>query len=189
MSPPDLESKASPDTRFREALRRHAIGVTVLSYKSGDLVNGMTATSICSLSAQPPQVLACVNRAARTRNSILEAGRFAVNILGVGQREVSELCSASGLDKHLDPSLVEHVGEFPFIANALAALGCQVVQIYEGATHSMIVGDVAEIRIGPRSLPLIYFEGTYNTARSLGGGDQSASMYEQMLHDMIRSYS
>ena len=179
----------SPVDLFRRAFRRHANGVTVLSYEGKAGVNGMTATSVCSLAAQPPQLLACVSRAARTRNLIIEAGRFAVNILSEGQRDISELCSTSGGDKHLDTALIDQAGSYPFIRNALAALGCQVLQIYEGMTHSMIVGQVAEVRLGRQSLPLVYFEGTYNTVRTLAGGGQAAAMYDQMLHDMIRSYS
>jgi flavin reductase len=183
------DEEPDPVELFRRAFRRHANGVTVLSYESAGGVNGMTATSVCSLAAQPPQLLACVNRAARTRNAIVEAHRFVVNILNETQRELSELCSTSGGDKRLDASLVERAGQFPFIADSLAALGCEVLQVHEGATHSMIVAQVAEVRLGRRKLPLVYFEGTYNTVRGLAGGEQDAARYDQMLHDMIRSYS
>jgi flavin reductase len=178
-----------PIDLFRRAFRRYANGVTVLTYSGATGTHGMTATSVCSLAAQPPQLMVCVNRAARTRDLIVEAGRFAVNILNESQRDLSELCSTAGGDKALDASVTDPESAFPFIRTALASLGCHVIQVHEGVTHSMIVGEVDEVCLGRQSPPLVYFEGTYNSVRTLTGGGQVAPMYEQLFDDMIRSYS
>ena len=49
---------------FREGMRQLAAGVTIVTTSIGDQRIGLTATAVCSLSAEPPMLLACVNREA-----------------------------------------------------------------------------------------------------------------------------
>ena len=66
---------------FLAGMRRLAGGVTIVTARLGDLRAGLTATSVCSLTAEPPQLLACVHRDADAHGLILESGYFAVNVL------------------------------------------------------------------------------------------------------------
>ena len=50
---------------FRDAMRQLASGVCVVTLGAGDERKGLTATSVSSLSAEPPTLLVCVNRRRR----------------------------------------------------------------------------------------------------------------------------
>lgn len=182
-------SEASLEEQFRLALRRLASGISVLTYLDGSVARGMTATAVCSVSASPPKLLACVNRQARTRDRILEAGDFAVNFLAASHRLLSEFCAVPRQEKAVKPQWLQAGSSHPAITGALAHLQCTVEQVYEEATHSIIIGAVVRIQIGRSAAPLVYFEGGYHTVTRTPGNDQTASAYDALLKDLIHAYS
>ena len=60
---------------FIAGMRRLAAGVTIVTANQGELRAGLTATSVCSLTAKPPRLLACVHRDADAHDMILDSGR------------------------------------------------------------------------------------------------------------------
>ena len=56
---------------FKEGMRQLAAGVTIVTTAVGERRNGLTATAVCSLSAEPPMLLACVNREAGAHDPTL----------------------------------------------------------------------------------------------------------------------
>src|SRR5690242_8583033 len=50
---------------------------------------GITATAVCSLSTDPPQLVACVNRSSSMAKALGETGWFSVNILAGDQEDVA----------------------------------------------------------------------------------------------------
>jgi flavin reductase (NADH)/flavin reductase len=152
--------------RFRAAFRRHSTTVTVLTYhdKEGRAC-GMTATSVASLSASPPSLIACVNRTARSRDDIIAAGKFGVNVLGLSQQAIAAHCSRPGSDKVLQSEwLVEDAdAATPLLRDALAHLDCRVARVHDEYTHSIVVADVLRVWLGAAEMPLTYFQGAYGT--------------------------
>ncbi|MER3406589.1 MAG: hypothetical protein C4289_16670 [Chloroflexota bacterium] len=71
---------------FREAMSHWASGVAIVTTFVDGVPHGMTASAFCSVSTEPPTVLVCVSKQARTHNRILRAGRFGVNILASTQQ-------------------------------------------------------------------------------------------------------
>src|SRR3954467_7205378 len=59
---------------------------------------GMTATAVCWASAEPPTVLACINKLASTHNAVAKSRVFCVNVLRAEDWELSTAFSggASG---------------------------------------------------------------------------------------------
>ncbi len=153
------------DQLFRQAFRRLAATVTVLTYLDPEgRPCGLTATSVCSVSVSPPTLLACVNRASRTRDHIHAHGRFGVNILASTQQDVSNVCSRPGGDKVLPSTWLlppSPEATTPVLRAALAHLDCEAVRVHEEATHSIFVGQVRRIWLGEARDPLVYFDGTY----------------------------
>ncbi|TAM26932.1 MAG: flavin reductase [Candidimonas sp.] len=66
---------------FRQAMRRLAATVTIVATGQAPNRSGLTATAVCSLTANPPQVIACLNASSSTCSLIRETGVFSVNIL------------------------------------------------------------------------------------------------------------
>ena len=74
---------------FRHVVGHLASGVTVVTAAHEGTTYGMTASSVTSLSADPPLMLACINNAVPTAEAVSRAGRYVVNILGEGQGDIA----------------------------------------------------------------------------------------------------
>src|SRR4029453_1507179 len=75
---------------FKRGMRHLAASVTLITTRHRELRGGLTATAVCSVSAEPPQILVCVNKTASAPASIGEAGFFCVNILAPSHRKLAE---------------------------------------------------------------------------------------------------
>jgi flavin reductase (DIM6/NTAB) family NADH-FMN oxidoreductase RutF len=71
-------------------MRRLAGGVTIVTTRLGEVRAGLTAAAVCSLTAEPPRLLACVHREADAHDLILESRVFAVNVLAPVHRELAD---------------------------------------------------------------------------------------------------
>jgi len=89
------------DHEFKLGLRQVASPVAIVTSRMGEVRNGLTATAVCSVSAEPPTMLACVNRNASAEAIIAESGKFAINFLTEDQHPIapqfeSKIQSATG---------------------------------------------------------------------------------------------
>jgi flavin reductase (DIM6/NTAB) family NADH-FMN oxidoreductase RutF len=147
--------------RFRQLLGRFATGVTVLTVRDpAGQPAGMTASSLASVSLEPPLVSVCVDHAADLHDLIVAAPEFVVNILESGQEELSRRFA----DKHEDrfAGIGYHAGPDGqiFLDGALAHIECERFAEYPGGDHTIIVGRVigGDTRDGH---PLLYYRGGY----------------------------
>jgi flavin reductase (DIM6/NTAB) family NADH-FMN oxidoreductase RutF len=150
---------------MRQALRSLATGVTIITFRDerGEPA-GMTASAVCSVSLEPPQVLACVNKASRSFAAIDGSRRFGVSVLNEGQRAIAEFCARPAADKRLDARWIDRrlpVDAPSAIAGALCHLDCTVSASMDAGTHAIVVGRVERILLGDDAGPLAYFRGAY----------------------------
>src|SRR3712207_4420530 len=82
---------------FRNALRKFASGVTIVTVSGDGELHGMTASSFASVSLDPPLVLVCLDRTSRTRALVAQTGTFAVNVLRNDQQETSRAFARAGV--------------------------------------------------------------------------------------------
>jgi flavin reductase (DIM6/NTAB) family NADH-FMN oxidoreductase RutF len=145
---------------FRSAMRRLASGVAVVTSGFSGVFNGMTATAICSVSAEPPLVLATINRGSRTYGLIRDAGAFALNLLNEGQDDLAVRFAAAS-DKSFDavPHCIGPTG-CPLIEGCLATLECVLHSAHDLGTHTLFVGLVVHTDGAPAK-PLVYHEGAF----------------------------
>ncbi len=170
---------------FRQAFRRQAGAVTVITYQdTAGRPSGMTATAVSAVSATPPRLLVCLNRGSRSRDEIVQAGRFGVNMLALSQREIADHCSRPGGTKVLSPDWLAPAAaatDPPVLDAALTHCRCAVGPVYEVETHSIVIGRVEGIRLGGFDEPLVYFDGTYSTL------DRSPEKSLQAMWDAFES--
>ena len=57
---------------FKEGMRHLASSVTVITVAHNGKRDGLTATATCSVSAEPPQLLVCINKEAGAHDLIQE---------------------------------------------------------------------------------------------------------------------
>jgi flavin reductase (DIM6/NTAB) family NADH-FMN oxidoreductase RutF/DNA-binding GntR family transcriptional regulator len=145
---------------FRQVVGHLASGVTVLTTSDGVVDSGMTASSVTSLSLDPPMMLACVNNAVPTAQAIKRNGRFAINILREGQEEMAYQFAAPSADKFRNVTVHRNGGDIPLLADALAQIECRVEETIVGGTHTVFVGAV-ESAVASTGQPLTYFRGGF----------------------------
>jgi flavin reductase (DIM6/NTAB) family NADH-FMN oxidoreductase RutF len=147
--------------QFRELLGRFATGVTIITLNGPDgRPQGMTASSLASVSLHPPLVSVCIDHAADLHDAIARSTRFVVNILESRQ----ELLSRRFADQHEDR--FEGVGYhrspdgLVLLDGVLAHIECDRHATYPGGDHTIVVGRVTGGTTG-EGHPLLYYRGGY----------------------------
>lgn len=159
ISPPDADVTAE----FRGAMRRLASGVAIVTAKGGDGPVGMAATSITSLTMDPPAVLVCINQSAGIHPCLAPGCPISINILSRHQRDVSAAFGgAVERDKRFTVGQwVPDQHDLPMLNEAQANLACTVFSITPFGTHSIVVARVHSVRLSEGGDPLIYQDGGY----------------------------
>lgn len=160
---PDPESQLDPE-RFREVFGRFATGVAVITSAGDAGAGGMTANALCSLSLDPLLALVCFANAARTLPIVRESGRFAVNLLADGQRDLARVF-ASKLPEAEKLDGVAHRSEHgvPVLEGALAWAACDVRELVPGGDHTIAIGEVAALGLSDdQHAPLVWYAGQYH---------------------------
>jgi flavin reductase (DIM6/NTAB) family NADH-FMN oxidoreductase RutF len=153
---------------FKNALRRWASGVTIVTSRAGERVHGMTVSAFTSVSVDPPLVLICADKSSDTLNVIAEGGVFAVNVLARDQEELSERFAWGEESTRLE-GVDWHSGATgsPLLSGVSASLDCRVVAAHDAGDHVIYVGSVEALETGEAE-PLLYFAGKYRSLTPLG---------------------
>ena len=142
-------------------LGRFATGVTILTTRDPrGRPAGMTASSLASVSLEPPLVSVCVDHTAELHDVITAAPEFVVNVLESHQEELARRFA----DRHDDrfDGVGYHAGPEGqvLLDGALAHIACERFAQYPGGDHTIIVGRVVggDTHEGH---PLLYYRGGY----------------------------
>ena len=153
---------------MRRGMRRVAQGVTVISLVDGDGQRlAMTASSVTSVSAEPPSMLVCVHRDASAHLSLSESRPFCINVLDQEMEGISNLCAgqARGEERFAEGQwLVDPTSRVPYLERALVNFFCIPDAILDYGTHLICVGKLDAVIVHPEErLPLLYHNGRYGT--------------------------
>ncbi len=157
------EFRTGSDARtFRDALGCFATGVTVVTAICPDgSPIGLTANSFTSVSLDPPLLLVCIANNAGSAPYLRDAGRFAVNVLQIGQQPTSNRFAGKGEDRFgVTPWEVGEYGT-PVLTGSLSSFECSRDAVHDGGDHFILVGRVLKAIFEPRRDPLLYFRGKY----------------------------
>jgi flavin reductase (DIM6/NTAB) family NADH-FMN oxidoreductase RutF len=145
--------------RFRRALGRHAAGVVVVT---GPGPVGLTATSLTSVSLDPPLVSFCVSRDSTTWPDLRQAEFFAVNVLAGDQAAVASRFADRGIDRFGSPtSWRPGPYDVPILGGVAAHLLCEPYDTIALGDHWLVVGLVIGSELGQSGEPLLYHHGRY----------------------------
>ena len=150
------------DKRFRDVLGHFATGVTIITAVDDGEPVGLAANSFTSLSLDPPLVLFCVANSSSTWPRIEAAGTFAINILGEGHEDLSNLFAKKGADRFSATPWHTGVSGAPVLDEAIAYLDCRFEAEYPGGDHTIVVGRVLDLDLREGARPLLFFKGKYS---------------------------
>lgn len=152
-------------TQFREAMSRVGAAVHIVTTNGPAGLGGVTASAVTSITAEPPTMLFCLNKASRCTAALLKNGVFCINTLGRGDQLLSDIF-AGRTDHGLEERFA--AGEWttlvtgaPKLASALVAFDCRLIEAKEVSTHLMMIGTVEAVEIAPRSEALMYAHREY----------------------------
>lgn len=163
-----LEDSTNID-RFKSAMRQMASAVCIISTQFKGQRAGLTATSVCSLSIDPPSLLVCINRESDSHPLITGRAGFCVNILQDKHKTIAD-CFAGGTGLEGDDRF--QIGDWqywksgiPFLSDAMASLECRLSEEVFFRSHSIFIGEVIEVIIHPKAdeaRPLLYWRRNYH---------------------------
>ena len=160
-----------PPDQFIAGMRQLAAGVSLITTSDGARRRGLTATAVCSVSAEPPHLLVCVNRHADAYQLLLSTGVFAVNLLSIAQRGLAD--RFAGRDGTSGDARFE-VGHWaslatgaPILGDSLASFDCRIVHHVEAGTHGILIGVVEAVSLGGGATPMLYHDGDYGLVSRL----------------------
>lgn len=150
---------------FKRGMRAHAAGVTVITTIDAGDRSGLTATAVCSLTAEPPQLLVCVNRRAHAHDLIRRSRVLCVNVLAHDQQAIAaRFAGQDGVD---GPDRFG-IGRWttlktgaPALAGALVCFDCEVTDELATSTHSVFIGQVVAMSAPQPGQALLYADGAY----------------------------
>ncbi|WP_376092988.1 flavin reductase [Roseomonas sp. CCTCC AB2023176] len=156
-----------PDRQqFRDAMARLGAAVTVVTTDGPAGRAGFTASAVCSVTDSPPTLLVCMNRNSRLNPAVKENGRLCVNVLSATQQHLSDTFAGfTGADSDArfgEGDWLTLVTGAPVLSQAVAALDCEIEEVLEKGTHSVIFAGVRAIRLGAPGPALIWFSRDYH---------------------------
>jgi flavin reductase (DIM6/NTAB) family NADH-FMN oxidoreductase RutF len=156
---------ASPDL-LRSVFRRHAAGVAVITARGDAGPVGFTATSLSSVSAEPPMLSFGIGTGASSWPAVSRAGHVGVHILGEHQEELAATFARSGADR-FGGETAWHDGPegVPVLDDVLAWLVCRVVARVPAGDHRIVLGEVVLGDPTGPGRPLLYHQGRFNSLR------------------------
>jgi flavin reductase (DIM6/NTAB) family NADH-FMN oxidoreductase RutF/pimeloyl-ACP methyl ester carboxylesterase len=155
------KSGVDPAT-LRQALGCFGTGVAVITTldSSGQPV-GLTANSFTSVSLDPPLVLFCLDRRAGSLAAFEQADTYAINILHIGQQDLSMRFVQKGIDRFSDTPWETWERGAPIIQDCFASFECERHQVVDGGDHRIFIAQVRRVRFDASRDPLLYLQGRY----------------------------
>ncbi|MFD9903300.1 flavin reductase family protein [Streptomyces sp. NPDC059063] len=152
---------ADPDL-VRRALRHHAKGVAVVTAGIGHRPVGFCATSVVSLSLDPPLMSFTVGLRSSSWPVVRCAPHVMVQLLAAGQEQVARTFGGSGRAR-FGPATRWHRGAhgLPVLDGVLAWLVLAPVHHLSVSDHALVIGRVTRAWHARGGQPLVHHNGGY----------------------------
>lgn len=147
---------------FKQAMRRVAATVNVISICVDGKAMGITATAVSVVSMDPPSLLVCVNQAASVHPWIEDVVHFGVNVLHRDQAEIATIFADRKLEaQRFLEGWDNDCTTPPRLRNAQATIRCRRIDHHRFGTHSIFIGLVEDVVMRDEIDPLIYLNGQF----------------------------
>ncbi|MBH5333881.1 flavin reductase family protein [Streptomyces pactum] len=150
---------------LRAVFRRHAAGVAVIT-AAGERPTGFTATSLTSVSMDPPLLSFGVGTGSSSWPVFATAGYVGVHVLGEHQRELAATFARSGADRFAPPTRWRTGPHgVPLLAGVPAWLVCEVTARIPAGDHRLLIASPVAGDASGAGRPLLYHQGCFNALR------------------------
>lgn len=152
---------------YLDALRQLPRAVSVVTFERGPDRLGVTATSLTSLSVEPPTIMVSFDRAASISPTAATGASFGVSILAASHIELADRFGRGAL---VEPAADESEGSWVRAASgvmlrsdAIAAFECESEEVIERHGRAIVIGRIRNVFKVGGSGALVYWLGAYNS--------------------------
>ncbi len=158
MSLPDID-----EARFRQLLGRFATGVAVLTTLDEGRPVGMTASSLSSVSLEPPLISVCIGHAATLHDLLVTAPGFVVNVLSATQEALARRFAGEHPDRFDGVGCATTDRGLVLLDGALVHIEVERHDTAEAGDHTIVIARVVGggTTTDPNARPLLYYRGGY----------------------------
>ena len=161
-APADRTDHADP-ALFRDAFRGHPAGLAVITAAGPDGPVGLTASSVSSVSIDPPSLVFSLS--GRTTAPLLAAAAtVVVHLMDSGQADIVQTFATPGTDRFTADQDWEWLptGE-PLLRRSPWSLRCRVAERLDVGSSRVVIAEVLEVLPGTAAGdPLVYHDRTYH---------------------------
>ncbi len=125
-------------------------GVYVVTTRSGDRVNGMTASWVSQVSLKPLLLMVSIAPTRYTHDLIKASRVFAINVLTAAQVDLGKrfgLASGRRVDKFAGLHYITAATGSPILPQARAYFDLNLIANHTAGDHTIFVGEVVEAKI------------------------------------------
>jgi len=135
---------------FKAAFRHHAAGVAVLTAEGSTGPVALTASSVTSISADPPILTVTIARSPSSAATLVTAETVVVHLLGADQLALAKACATPGVDRFADTDRWSRLstGE-PYFHGARVRLLGRIQARLPFGQSTLLVIEVVEVVIAP----------------------------------------
>ncbi|MGW6195581.1 flavin reductase family protein [Kribbella sp. NPDC055110] len=152
---------------FRRAFRGHPAGVVVVTLDSGGGPVGFTASSLASLSSEPPLISFGINTASSSWPHLKVAHTVVIHFLAACHVPLARRFATSGIDRFAGTRWERLATGEPVLSEAPDRLRVSLVDRIPAGDSQLVVGRVEEVSLGaPTTAPLLYRDRAYHAFRS-----------------------
>lgn len=152
------EKLSASSEAFVEAMAAAAFGVSIVTTDGEAGRFGLTVSAVSSVSAEPPLLLASINRKNLIENAITQNRRFVVSFLSTEQAALAQIFAgrpSHGAAYDFAAAKWSEENGMPMLQEAAANFVCELESYIDAGTHRIFIGRVVHaMHSGPS--PLVY---------------------------------
>lgn len=155
---------------FKRAFRNHPAGVALITADPGPAPVALTATSVFSVSADPPVFVFALSAMSSATPALRASRTIVLHLLAKHRQDLAILGSTSGIDRFADASMWTRLptGE-PVFRGVDHWVRAEISDLVQVGTSTMVIATAIEVSDGgPGHEPLVYHDRAWH-----GLGEQS----------------
>jgi flavin reductase len=156
----ELDPELAMLAAFKEGMARVPGAVQIVTTDGPAGRAGLTATAVCSVTADPPTLLVCVNETSSVGQAFMANEAVSINTVGP---DLAELAMLFGGKTPVD----ERFGAAdwapgktgaPRLIGAVASFDCRVVDGHTVGSHRVLICEVADVAVGEATEVCVYHD-------------------------------
>ena len=170
-APPLRLVRHAPAEDFRHFFRRHAAGVAIITASSPAGPVGFTASSLASVSSDPPMVSFNISHTSSSWSALQEVDHVAVHRLTADDADLAAVFAQRGAPRFESTAWAPGPHGVPVLACLASWLLCSIASRIEAGDSTLLIATVHSVEkdepTDPEPQPLVWSTGAFGRAHPL----------------------